>query len=155
MPNRIQNLLEAKQSFVLNLMYLPFITFFSYLQLDAEAMGILGILVMIDFFIGIAKSHVLKIPITYERGVAGILSKVCVILIPITFAFMTMVVTHIDFTTYLRWIIIALVIAESYSIMGNVLAIRTKNSRSELDLVSVIVRGIREIIEKALIGFRK
>jgi len=151
MPHRA----EHGQSIFLNLMYLPLIPFFTYLNLDAEAMVVLGLMLIIDLVVGVAKSYVMKTTVTYERLVAGILSKVFVLLIPIVLAFMVLVVTHVDLTYYLRYVISALVVAECYSILGNIVTIRTRNCRGDLDLVSFVIRGVRKFMEKILIGFRK
>ena len=151
----LQHTVELKQSIFLNIMYLPLIPFFTYLNLDAEGMVILGMLLFMDFLVGVCKAYILKTPITYERAVAGILSKVFVLLIPIVLAFMVLVVTHVDLTYYLKYVISALVIAESYSILGNIVAIRTKGKRNELDLISFVIRGFREFMEKLLLGFRR
>lgn len=144
----------TQHNFLLDFLYVPLIPLFAYLDLNEDSMAILGALLMIDFLAGISKSYVVKIPITYERAVAGIISKVFVLVIPISLALMAKVVVHFDMTIYLNYVISSLVIAECYSILGNAVEIRTKN-RTKQDIISIIIRGIREFMEKVLLGFRE
>ena len=150
MPHRI----IQQHNLFLDFLYIPLIPLFAYLDLDIDGMAILGALLFIDFLSGISKSYVVKIPITYERAVAGIISKVFVLVIPISLALMAKVVVHFNMGTYLNYIVSSLVIAECYSILGNAVEIRTKN-RTKQDIISIIIRGIREFMEKVLLGFRE
>jgi phage-related holin len=143
----------TKVSYILTFMYAPLIPFVNYLQIDAEKLMILGFLLLCDFFVGIVKAVVIQEKITYTRAVAGILSKVIILLVPIILAVMSKGI-HNDIVAYVDYVISALIIAETYSIMENVYVIRTKNSPKEIDLVSFVIRGIRAFLEKLLQGFK-
>lgn len=146
-------MLETKHSFLLNFMYLPLIPLLSYLKIDAEDFMILGILLLIDFFSGIAKAIVMKEQITHSRAVAGILSKLLILVIPIVLAFMSIGINQ-DISSYINYAISALIIAETYSIIENFYIIRTKNNSDKIDLVSFVIRGIRTFLEKIFQGFQ-
>lgn len=149
----LKSINEAQHSVFLNLLYAPLIPFFNYLSMSGEAMVILGILLIVDFFSGILNAYVNKIPITYERAVAGVASKVLVLSIPFVLAFMAVAI-HKDILSYLNYVLSALIIAEGYSIFGNYLGIRTRHKNDELDIISFVIRGIRSFLEKLLKGFK-
>ena len=148
---------SVKISYLLTMIYPPCIGFLQYLNINEEAFTILGVLLMMDFVIGMAKSYVIAKKITHTRAVAGIISKIIILIIPIALGLMFAALVdtadlHID--KYLSFVISALVVAETYSIMENFYTIRTKNEPKHVDLVSFVIRGIRTFLEKLLQGFK-
>ena len=142
---------EERVSFLLTFLYVPLIPLFEYLSIDAEKIMILGILLVVDFVMGISRAVVCKESVTYERALAGIVSKVFVLSIPILIALVS-ISSRIDLVFYVDKLIILLSIAEVYSIFDNGYQIRTKHSSGKVDMVSFIIRSIRDKLENM---FRK
>jgi len=146
---------EVKHSFLLNFLYLPLIPFLTYLKIDAEDFMILGILLILDFLSGMCKAYVMGYGIRYERAVAGVLSKLLILVVPIVLAFMALGINQdAKLATYINYAISALIIAETYSIIDNLYTIKTKENSGKIDLVSFVIRGIRAFLEKLFQGFK-
>lgn len=151
MPHNI----VQQHAIFMDLMYVPLVLFLTELGLDAQKMFILGILLVTDMMSGVTKAYIMKTPITYERLVAGILAKVFILIIPIVLAFLAIIVVDVNLNHYLKYVVSSLAVAECYSILGNIVTIRSRNKIEEQDLVSIAIRGIRTFMEKLLLGFRQ
>lgn len=119
--------------------------------------GILGIkydiiaaftlLMLIDVATGILVSARVDgwVSITSKRLAFGVLSKLLLLLIPISIALAASAVEE-DFSFLVRSTISILALAESYSIIGNIYAIKVGERIPEFDAISVILRKIREVL---------
>lgn len=119
--------------------------------------GILGIkydiivafsfLMLIDVVTGILVSARVDgwVSITSKRLAFGVLSKLLLLLIPISIALAASVVEE-DFSFLVRSTISILALAEAYSITGNIYAIKVGERIPEFDAISVILRKIREVL---------
>lgn len=147
----------VKISYLLTLIYPPCIGFLQYININDEAFTILGIMLIIDFIVGTAKSYIIKEAITYRRAVAGIISKTIILIIPLVLALVFVAIADIhkfNADDYLMYVVSALVVAEALSIVENFYIMRTKNNPSEIDFVSFVIRAIRTFLEKLLQGFK-
>lgn len=138
-----------KQSHTLNWLLLPLASSISYLGIDKEKLAILAILMSIDMVTGTIKAYVTKSDITSRRWIAGFLSKMVVLLVPFTIALMAKGVDF-DIKWFIGLCISVLVVAEAYSIVGNIHTIKTGEAVREIDAVSAIVQALRRIFENIL-----
>lgn len=138
-----------KQSSLLNWLILPISSAIAYLGLDAEKLSILALLMAIDMITGTVKAYVVKSDITSRRWIAGFLSKMVVLLVPFTIALMAKGVDF-DIKWFVGLCISILVVAEAYSIVGNIYTIKTGEEVKEIDAVSAIIQALGKIFENLL-----
>ncbi len=137
-------------SIIMSLLYIPFVTACNYFDISSESLGILAILLVIDYMTGIAKTYVInKEDIRSYRAIAGILAKISVLLVPITLAVAAKQINY-DLSAFVDTVISMLVLAEVYSIIGNIRVIQTGKPVHEIDAVSFVLAKISNIILELL-----
>ena len=126
-----------------------FIISAQYLNLAPESIGMLTILIVVDIVTGIVKSGVLHgwRTIRSSRLAAGTLSKMLLLLIPVTLAVAGKGVS-IDMTSLAQGSITVLILSQLYSVIGNIHAVQTKSEKNEFDAVAFILRSIRDLLER-------
>jgi len=80
----------------------------------------------------------------------GIIAKLVLILIPVTLA----ALAHgldLDITPLVKSALTVLLLSESYSILGNIYSIKTKEDAPEFDAVNFILKKINQLLE-AVVG---
>jgi len=117
-----------------------------YLGIDREVFTIFAALIVVDFFTGIAAARTLNQHITSNRAKYGIVSKFSLLLIPVVLAAAIKAVGA-DAAVAFNWGIGLMVFSELYSIIGNIVTIRTKQVLPEWDALSLLARKIRERFE--------
>jgi toxin secretion/phage lysis holin len=117
--------------------------FLTYIGLDKEAIGIFACLILIDYVTGIAKARALKQSITSNKMKYGIISKISLIVLPITLA-LAAKISNEDTSIFFNLGINLLIVSETYSVIGNIYAIRTANELPEWDVVALLGKKIRE-----------
>lgn len=130
-----------------NLMYIP--AFF--LGLSMQSFGVLAAFMMIDVITGLVRAYTVhggRSIKSYRLG-AGILSKLCIILVPL------LVVwggegAHIDLLLVGQGALSVLILAELYSILGNIQSIRLRKDVMEFDAVNFIVLKLRDYLESII-----
>jgi hypothetical protein len=140
----------ATKSTLLNLFYIPSIPFLAYLSVPVESIFILTILLGFDYVTGVIKVFTLKGHLKSYRAIAGLLTKASILLLVLAIAFMAKGI-GMDFTLYLQLLISMLIISETYSIIGNVYCIKTKEEIEEIDAVAMVIKKVRYMIEKFFI----
>jgi len=136
-------------------LYPAVIAFFTYCNRNVEAFAILTALIIIDFFLWITKSYVLYWgkSITSSKARVGILAKLSIVLIPLILWVMgkTVWVEMMRLAPFSAWL---LALAEAYSIVANIAAIRTGKDVVEFDAISYalkkMLRIIRALLEKKI-----
>lgn len=117
----------------------------SYLEISQEPFTLFAILLIIDYLTGVMKAKVLGISITSNKMKYGVISKLSLLLIPITIAIGAKAVGADSHHILLAGMYI-LIFSEVYSIIGNIYSIRTKEELPEYDAVSVIGKKIRTFL---------
>ena len=136
--------------FLANLIYLPIVALFAYLKLDTEAVVILCNLIIIDYLIGIVKAVYFNV-FRYRAMISGVFAKILVLCIPITLAFMFKGLKLLDiFGGYVNTIISILIVAETISILINIISINQGQEIDKPDFVNIVMIKIRNFIEKIL-----
>ena len=137
-------------SIVMTAAYIPFISLCNYFNISWESLGTLSLLLFIDYVTGISKTYVIdKRAIKSYRATAGIISKVSVLLVPISLSIASRHLGY-DMLPFVNTVISMLVLAELYSIIGNVRAIQTGKETEEIDAVSFVLGKINSIVETLL-----
>ena len=138
-----------KQSTALNLFLLPLASLVQFLEIDTKKLSILVVLMCIDMLTGTLKAYRTKENITSRRWIAGFLSKLVVLLVPFTIALMAMGVDF-DVKWFIGFSLSIMVIAEAYSILGNIYTFKTGEAVAEIDAVSAIIKVLRNFIENMI-----
>lgn len=138
-----------KQSMELNLLLLPFASIVQFLEIDAQKLTILVMLMCIDMLTGTFKAYRIKENITSRRWIAGFLSKLVVLLVPFTIALMAKGVDF-DIKWFIGFSLSIMVIAEAYSILGNIYTYKTGEAVAEIDAVSAIIKVLRNFLENMI-----
>lgn len=138
-----------KQSTALNLFLLPLASLVQFLEIDAKKLSILVVLTCIDMLTGTLKAYRTKENITSRRWIAGFLSKLVVLLVPFTIALMAKGVDF-DVKWFIGFSLSIMVIAEAYSILGNIYTFKTGEAVEEIDAVSAIIKVLRNFLENMI-----
>lgn len=138
-----------KQSTALNLFLLPLASLVQFLEIDAKKLSILVVLMCIDMLTGTFKAYRTKENITSRRWIAGFLSKLVVLLVPFTIALMAKGV-NFDVKWFIGFSLSIMVIAEAYSILGNIYTFKTGEAVAEIDAVSAIIKVLRNFLENMI-----
>lgn len=138
-----------KQSTALNLFLLPLASLVQFLDIDAKKLSILVVLMCIDMLTGTFKAYRTKENITSRRWIAGFLSKLVVLLVPFTIALMAKGVDF-DVKWFIGFSLSIMVIAEAYSILGNIYTFKTGEAVAEIDAVSAIIKVLRNFLENMI-----
>lgn len=138
-----------KQSTALNLFLLPLASLVQFLEIDTKKLSILVVLMCIDMLTGTLKAYRTKENITSRRWIAGFLSKLVVLLVPFTIALMARGVDF-DVKWFIGFSLSIMVIAEAYSILGNIYTFKTGEAVEEIDAVSAIIKVLRNFLENMI-----
>lgn len=135
-----------------NLLYVPMF----FLGLSFEAWSILATFMVLDTVLGTLRSAIIHGPrhFTSRLLMHGIISKCLVLFVPILLVW-TGRGFGMDFLPMAKGVLSILVLAEAYSILGHVQSIRTGKDVKEFDAVSMILKGVRDTMEKLLSNSKK
>ena len=139
--------------------YVAFTSVLLCLNIPQEAFTILASLMIIDTFTGIAKQYrVESIGLTSKRMSTGIMAK----FVTLMFLFAGWLVINffkIEPDYYVQTVLSVLIMAEFYSIIQNVYAVRTGIILPEYDVISITLKRltgvIQDFIEKITIPKKK
>ena len=133
-------------SMVMNFTYIPLIAMCAYLNLDWESLTLLAILLIIDFVTGIAKVYVInKKNLKSYKAIAGVLAKISVLLIPIVLAIVAKQAQY-DMYFFTNTVITMLMLAEAFSIIGNIRSIHQRKEVEEVDAMSFVLSKVSKLL---------
>ena len=141
------------------LWYVAVTSILVYLNIPQESLWVLGSLMIIDTITGVAKQYkVESIGITSKRMNIGIMTK----FVTLMFLFAGWLVINflkIEPDYYVQTVLSVLIMAEFYSIIQNVYAVRTGVILPEYDVISIALKRltgvIQDFIEKVTIPKKK
>ena len=110
---------------------------------------ILAFIMFLDFISALAKCYVLEIPITSRKLKSGILSKMLMLLVPLVLA-LTASAIGMDLVWFVTWVLNLLILGEAYSFISNVHAVKYKKELPEWNVLSIITRKLRDVVEDGL-----
>lgn len=117
----------------------------AYLGLDAEAIAVLTVLLGLDYVTGLIKAKRINESITSSKMKYGIVSKMIIIVIPISIALGAKGV-NVDIGILVIVCVNILIFSEMYSIAGNIACITSGKVIPEIDAVSMIAKQIRNFL---------
>ena len=123
---------------------------FAFLQIDIDVVFILGILMMIDTGLGIAKSVIVsKLKFTFAKLLWGLVSKAGILLIPMILALVAKGVGF-DFKWLVEIVLKILVVSEAISGITNILSIKEKKHIKNEDFISKLLHAVRQFFSDTL-----
>ncbi len=137
-----------------NFAYIP--AFIIGLGINPEAVSILAIFMILDIILGVTHSAALHggKSIRSRTLIHGIVSKFLVLIIPAILAY-TGKGIGINLVSLVTATMSVLILAETYSMLGHIQSIRTGKDVLEFDAVSLVLKNLRNIIEKLLVSSTK
>lgn len=118
-----------------------------YTGLPVEPAAILATLMVIDFFAGVSRAHVVGESITSHRIKIGAASKCGVLTIPLVMALAAKGLGS-DFNWLVQWTVSLFILSESYSIIANIYTARTGIVVPEWDAVSLALKKVRSLVDE-------
>lgn len=119
--------------------------------LSIESFAIFGVLIVIDTITGVARTMIIHggRSFTSSKLTSGVIAKAFIISVPLLVAWAGKG-AGIDMTALAQGVLSVLIIAELYSILGNIYAIHIRRDVAEFDAVAFILGKTRTIIENIL-----
>lgn len=120
-------------------------TMFAFLNIDADIVKILMLLMFLDTVFGITKSIVLKKDVTKGILFLGLLVKMVILLIPMVLALVGKGLKY-DFTPIVDGVLRVLVASEGLSIFTSMYVIKTKKDVKNFDIITLLLSSIRKAL---------
>ncbi|MCL1666384.1 phage holin family protein [Elizabethkingia ursingii] len=117
---------------------------FAYLNIEAEVITILSVLMIIDTFCGITKSLRLGNKFNISVMAWGFTTKFLILIIPLVVALMGKPL-HKDFTWAVDVTIRVLIVNEGLSILANIASVYSQKNIQNVDLISRLIAWIRSL----------
>ena len=118
-----------------------------YLNIPQEALWVLGSLMIIDTLTGVAKQYkVESIGITSKRMTTWVVTKFVTLLCLLS-GWLVINFLKIDPEYYVQTVLSVLIMAEFYSIIQNVYAVRTGIILPEYDVISIALKRLTGVIQ--------
>lgn len=127
---------------------------FAYIDINMDVVKVLFCLMLIDTFSGSIKAIVLGHKYKFKILLIGIVSKITILLIPITLGLMGKGMDY-DFKWFINLVIDLLIVSEGISIITNLIQIRTKKELDNFDFITKVLKAIRKGLIKLFNGFIK
>ena len=138
-------------SAVMNAILIVIATLLTSINIAPATFASLVVLMVIDFILGIAKAYKTGTPITSYKIRVGIISKMSILILIIAFGItMNSAPVEFDFYIYVRLVIFYIMLSELYSIIGNVIMIKTCKKIPEFEALSTVASLIRKLMERIL-----
>ena len=137
---------------VKNLGYIPAML----LGLSSESYTILAAFMLIDTITGVARAGVLGgwRSVTSFKFTSGIVSKAVVIIVPLLLVWAGRG-AGLDLLPVASAALGILILAQLYSVLGNIYSIHVRRDVHEFDVVELILRQVRIIVERILVDSNK
>lgn len=135
-----------------HLAYIPAVIF----GLSTHSYAILAFFILLDTFTGVLRAGILHgwREVTSFKFTTGLVSKLLIIFIPLMIALAGKGV-GMDLTFVAQSAIGMLILAQFYSILGNIHAIKIRKDVKEFDAVSWVISHVQSIVEKMLTDSNK
>ncbi|UXQ88854.1 holin family protein [Tenacibaculum phage Larrie] len=125
---------------------------FVYLGIDKEAFGILIVFMCIDSVLGAIKAVQLGEKFSFKILLWGFCLKLCILIVPLIVSLLGKAMKY-DFSVTVNIVICVLLISESYSIIGNIYMAKYKKVLDKVDIVSMLLKSLRNFISSMAIKF--
>jgi phage-related holin len=130
--------------------YFGAVMVFEYLHIPQEQVTILAMLMLIDFVTGIGKQYRID-PVLIKSHTAwvGVMKKTATFVALGTIALM-FIGLGLDGKVYLDSLLAILIMAEGYSVIQNVYAIRTGTILPEFDVISILLKTVSGFLQEKI-----
>ena len=118
----------------------------SYFWITTEIIVILAVLMLLDFITGVVKSIAIWKKVQSKKATMGMLSKLFLLFIPFVIV-MCWKLTGINSQALAGAVMGIIGLAEAYSIVSNIIAIRTGKDVEEHDAITMLLQKLKEIIK--------
>lgn len=129
------------------------LTYFSaiFISLNPESYGILGFLMLVDTITGVIRSGIVHgwRSVTSHMLTVGVLAKCTLILVPLLIALAGHGV-GLNLAFVAKSALNILILAELYSTLSNIQAIRLRKDIPEFDAVNYTLLKLRELLERTV-----
>lgn len=137
---------------ILNTITVAIATILTAISIPVASFYTLTLLMAFDFILGIGKSYKMCIPITSYKMKLGVISKLGMLIIVISFG---IVATHSgiiieNMQTYLQWVLALFMLSELYSIISNVYAMKKGEELPEFEVLSLLGGKLKLIMERIM-----
>ena len=137
---------------IVNTITILIATILTAINVPVASFYTLTLLMVFDFILGLGKSYRIGIPITSYRVKLGVLSKLGLLIIVISFG---IVATHSgivieNMQTYLQWVLALFMLSELYSIISNVYAMKKGEELPEFEVLSLLGGKLKLIMERLM-----
>lgn len=130
--------------------YIAVVGLFEYLTIPTEQLGILTVLMLIDFITWIGKQYRID-PKEIKSHLAWLwLMKKIATLFSILSIALIFKGLNLSSEQYVVWIISIFITAEGYSTLQNIYAIRTGKILPEFDVISIVLKNIGEFFKQKI-----
>ena len=133
-----------------SLSYFVIVPLLTYLELSAELVGILCTLIVLDIITAIIREYATGNRIRSRMFWIGVSAKMLLILIP----FVVILVgkgAGINLLPMARITLSIFIVAEGYSIIGNIMQTRMKDETlDEQDAITAVIKNIEKMLKKIL-----
>ena len=120
--------------------------------LPMESFTIFAGLIFLDSFTGVLRAGMLHgwRSVTSAKFTSGLITKMLVIIVPLVVAWAGKG-AEIDLLPLAKGTLTAFILAEAYSVLGNIHAIRTGEDKKEWDAIAWILCNVRKSVERLFI----
>jgi phage-related holin len=130
--------------------YMVSVFTFDYLNIPQEQLTILGVLMLLDTMTGVAKAYKTNPKtITSHALAVGVLKKFLTVILVYTLALVGKWV-NIPPAHFMEWGLSILIMAEWYSAIQNIYAVRTGKVLPEYDVISIILKKLSDFLKEKL-----
>ena len=128
-----------------------FLASVQWLGFVPETLTLFVVLMLLDVVTGVYRSYAVSGGQSIKSGIIirGVLSKMMLLVILFSLA-ITAKIIGFDPEYYIEGALVVLTLGELYSIIGNIHSARTGKEKREFDAVTVILRKVRDILDKYL-----
>lgn len=117
----------------------------TWLDMDINMLTSFGVLLVFDYITGLGKAYHLGHSITSNKMKYGIVSKLSLIIVPLIINVAAKGLGS-DSTILLDFVIVILILAEVYSIIGNIYSMRSGEEMPEYDAITAIGKRLRTVL---------
>jgi hypothetical protein len=122
---------------------------FAYLKIDMEIFSILMVFMLLDSIFGAIKSVRLGRKFKFKILLWGFVTKIGFLIIPLLVALLGKGLNY-DLTISVQIVMKILIVAEAYSVFGNIYAAKNRKEVEELDIISMLLKSLRIGLKKIL-----
>ena len=116
-----------------------------YFGITTEIIVILAVLMSLDFLTGVVKCYAIGRQVKSKKATMGMLSKLFLLIIPFVIV-MCGKLTGINAQALAGAVMGIIWLAEAYSIVANIIAIRTGKDVEEQDAITMLLQQVKKII---------